>query len=55
MTEVQFELALLIIKGIVKLAERLDTVGKMTDDECRAAMPVVQVGIDANDKVIMEL
>jgi len=55
MTSAQFELALLLIKGIVKLSERLDKVGKMTDQECRVAMPGVQANIDANDQVIQGL
>ena len=55
MTSAQFELALLLIKGIVKLSERLDKVGNMTDEECRAAIPGVQSEIDANDQVIQGL
>lgn len=55
MTSAQFELALLLIKGIVKLSERLDKVGNMTDEQCLAAMPEVQAAIDANDQVIQGL
>jgi len=52
MTNAQFELALLLVKGLVKLGERLDKVGSMTDDQCRAMIPAVQAGIDGNDKII---
>ena len=55
MTPAQFELALILIKGIVKLGERLDKVGQMTDQECRTAIPVVQAHIDKNDEVIWGL
>ena len=55
MTPAQFELALLLIKGIVKLGERLDKVGQMTDQECREAIPVIQTHIDTNDQIIQEL
>ena len=55
MTSAQFELALLLIKGIVKLSERLDKVGKMTDEQCREAIPAVQAAIDKNDDVIKGL
>ena len=52
MTSAQFELAVLLVKGLVKLGERLAKVGSMTDDQCRTMNPVVQAGIDANDKII---
>jgi len=52
MTAAQYELALLLVKGIVKLGERLDKVGSMTDDQCRTMIPAVQAGIDENDKII---
>ena len=52
MTNAQFELALLLVKGLVKLGERLDKVGQMTDEQCQAAIPFVQAGIDENDKII---
>ena len=52
MTSAQFELALLLIKGIMQLGERLDKVGNMTDDDCLAAIPIVQASIDANAYII---
>jgi len=52
MTPAQFELALLLVKGIMKLGERLDKVGNMTDDDCLAAIPTVQASIDANAYII---
>ena len=55
MTSAQYELAVLIIKGIVNLSQRLDKVGQMSDDECKAAMPAVQTAIDTNDQIIQEL
>ena len=55
MTAAQFELALLLIKGIMKLSEHLNKVGNMTDEECLAAIPAVQAAIDKNDDVIQEL
>ena len=55
MTPAQFELALLLIKGIVKMGERLDKVGEMTDQECRMAIPLIQTHIDTNDETIQEL
>ena len=55
MTPIQWELALLIIKGIMKGCDRLGKVGDMTDEQCLAAIPVIQTGIDANDKIITEL
>jgi len=55
MTNAQFELALLLVKGLVKLGERLDKVGSMTDEQCLAAIPVVQANIDRNDDVIKGL
>jgi len=55
MTEAQFELALLLIKGLMKLGERLNKVGSMTDDQCRTAIPLVQANIDKNDDVIKGL
>jgi len=55
MTPAQFELALFLIKGIIKLGERLDKVGDMTDEQCLAAMPAVQADIDANDQIIQGL
>jgi len=55
MTPAQFELARILIKGIVKLGERLDKVGQMTDQECREAIPLVQTNIDKNDQTIQEL
>jgi len=55
MTSAQFELALLLIKGIMKLSERLNKVGNMTDEECLAAIPIAQAEIDANDQAIQEL
>ena len=55
MTSAQVELALLLIKGIMKLGERLDKVGNMTDEQCREAISAVQAAIDKNDDVIQEL
>ena len=62
MTAAQYELAVLILKGLFKAgeslanaAERLDKVGNMTDEECLAAMPGVQASIDANDQTIQGL
>ena len=55
MTAAQYELALLLIKGIVKLGERLDKVGNMTDEKCWEAIPLVQEGIDKNDQIIQGL
>ena len=55
MTPLQFEVAALIIKQIVKAGERLATVGDMTDDQCLVMIPIVQANIDANDETIMRL
>jgi len=62
MTAAQFELAVLILKGMYKAGEylvnaaaRLDKVAAMTDEECLAAVPIVQANIDANDDVIKGL
>jgi len=55
MTAVQWEFALLLIKGIMKAVQRLEKVGEMTDDQCRAAMPLVQANIDRNDEIIKGL
>ena len=55
MTLAQFELAVLLLKGIAKLTAHLDKVGNMTDEECLAAMPGVQAVIDANDQTIQWL
>ena len=62
MTAAQFELAVLILKGMYKAGEylydavaRLDKVAAMTDEECLAAIPVVQANIDKNDDVIQGL
>jgi len=62
MTEAQFELAVLILKGMYKAGEhlvaasaRLKLVGDMTDEQCMAAIPVVQVNIDRNDDIIKGL
>ena len=55
MTPAQFELALLLIKGIMQLGERLDKVGNMTDQECRVAIPLIQTHIDKNDQTIQGL
>ena len=62
MTAAQFELAVLIIKGMYKAGEylakagdRLAKVGNMTDEECLAAIPVVQANIDRNDDIIKGL
>lgn len=62
MTAAQFELAVLILKGMFKAGEylvdaaaRLDKVSSMTDEECLAAIPVVQAHIDKNDQTIQEL
>ena len=55
MTAAQYEMALLLIKGIVKLSERLNKVGNMTDEECLAAIPIAQADIDANDQAIRGL
>ena len=62
MTAAQYELAVLILKGMFKAgeylfnaADRLDKVASMTDEECLAAIPVVQANIDRNDDVIKGL
>ena len=62
MTAAQFELAVLILKGMYKAGEylvdaasRLDKVASMTDEECLAAIPVVQENINRNDDVIKGL
>ena len=62
MTAAQYELAVLILKGLFKAgeslanaAERLNRVGDMTDEQCRAAIPGVQAAIDANDQTIQGL
>lgn len=62
MTPAQFELAVLILKGMFKAGEylvdaaaRLDKVSSMTDAECLAAIPIVQANIDRNDDVIKNL
>ena len=62
MTQAQFELAVLILKGMFKAGEylvdasaRLDKVSSMTDEQCLAAIPVVQQNIDRNDDVIKNL
>jgi len=55
MTPIQWEFALLLIKGIMKGCERLNKVGEMTDEQCRAAIPLVQEEIDKNDAIIQEL
>jgi len=55
MTPAQWELALLLIKGIMKTCEHVQKVGDMTDDECIAAIPVVQAELDRNDAVIQAL
>jgi hypothetical protein len=55
MTPLQVEVIALIIKQLIKAGERLAKVGEMTDDECRAAIPLIQANIDANDETIMGL
>ena len=62
MTAAQFELASLILKGlfiagerIVDANARLKVVGGMTDEQCLAAIPVVQQNIDRNDDIIKGL
>ena len=62
MTAAQYELAVLIIKGMYKAGEhlvaasaRLKLVGNMTDEQCMAAIPVVQQNIDRNDDIIKGL
>ena len=62
MTAAQYELAVLILKGmykageyLVNAGERLAKVGNMTDEQCRAAIPVVQQNIDRNDDIIKGL
>jgi len=62
MTAAQFDLAVLILKGMYKAGEhlvaasaRLKLVGDMTDEQCMAAIPVVQGNIDRNDDIIKGL
>lgn len=62
MTAAQYELAVLILKGMYKAGEylvdasaRLKLVGGMTDEECLAAIPIVQGNIDRNDDIIKGL
>ena len=55
MTELQYALAVLIIKEIMQGGARLNKVSEMSDDDCRAAIPLVQARIDKNDETIMGL
>ena len=62
MTAAQYELAVLILKGLFRAgeylanaADRLNKVASMTDEQCRAAIPGVQASIDANDQTIQGL
>ena len=55
MTPLQVEVLLLLVKQMVKTGERLAKVGEMNDDQCRAAIPLIQSNIDANDETIQNL
>jgi len=55
MTPLQLEVIALIIKQLIKTVERLAKVGDMTDDDCRAAIPLIQSNIDTNDDIIQQL
>lgn len=62
MTAVQYELAVLILKGMFMAGEylidasaRLKLVGNMTDVQCLAAIPIVQQNINKNDDIIKGL
>jgi len=55
MTPLQIQLAALLAKELIQGIQRLSKVGEMNDDQCLAAIPLIQSNIDKNDATIMGL